>query len=80
MNNKEFFQKYKDILKTQANDGLEILKKLKVDDDNYQKIVVNINNANSIATQLDKEIEAIEKEEENKEDENKAKEPTNVGE
>ena len=79
MNNKEFFQKYKDILKTQANDGLEILKKLKVDDDNYQKIVVNINNANNIATQLDKEIEAIEKEEENKE-ENKAKEPTNVGE
>ena len=76
MNNKEFFQKYKDILKTQANDGLEILKKLKVDDDNYQKIVVNINNANNIATQLDKEIEAIEKEEE----ENKAKEPTNVGE
>lgn len=75
MNNKEFFQKYKDILKTQANDGLEILKKLKVDDDNYQKIVVNINNANNIATQLDKEIEAIEKEEENK-----AKEPTNVGE
>lgn len=79
MNNKEFFQKYKDILKNQANDGLEILKKLKVDDDNYQKIVVNINNANNIATQLDKEIEAIEKEEENKE-ENKAKEPTNVGE
>ena len=76
MNNKEFFQKYKDILKNQANDGLEILKKLKVDDDNYQKIVVNINNANNIATQLDKEIEAIEKEEE----ENKAKEPTNVGE
>lgn len=75
MNNKEFFQKYKDILKNQANDGLEILKKLKVDDDNYQKIVVNINNANNIATQLDKEIEAIEKEEENK-----AKEPTNVGE
>lgn len=75
MNNKEFFQKYKDILKTQANDGLEILKKLKVDDDNYQKIVVNINNANNIATQLDKEIEAIEKE-----NENKAKEPTNVGE
>lgn len=75
MNNKEFFQKYRDILKTQANDGLEILKKLKVDDDNYQKIVVNINNANNIATQLDKEIEAIEKE-----DENKAKEPTNVGE
>ena len=75
MNNKEFFQKYKDILKTQANDGLEILKKLKVDDDNYQKIVVNVNNANNIATQLDKEIEAIEKEEENK-----AKEPTNVGE
>ena len=75
MNNKEFFQKYKDILKTQANDGLEILKKLKVDDDNYQKIVVNINNANNIPTQLDKEIEAIEKEEENK-----AKEPTNVGE
>ena len=75
MNNKEFFQKYKDILKTQANDGLEILKKLKIDDDNYQKIVVNINNANNIATQLDKEIEAIEKEEENK-----AKEPTNVGE
>ena len=74
MNNKEFFQKYKDILKNQANDGLEILKKLKVDDDNYQKIVVNINNANNIATQLDKEIEAIEKEEENK-----AKEPTNVG-
>ena len=79
MNNKEFFHKYKDILKNQANDGLEILKKLKVDDDNYQKIVVNINNANNIATQLDKEIEAIEKEEENKE-ENKAKEPTNVGE
>ena len=79
MNNKEFFQKYKDILKNQANDGLEILKKLKVDDDNYQKIVVNINNANNIATQLDKEIEAIEKEEENKE-ENKVKEPTNVGE
>ena len=77
MNNKEFFQKYKDILKNQANDGLEILKKLKVDDDNYQKIVVNINNANNIATQLDKEIEAIEKEEE---EENKAKEPTNVGE
>ena len=50
MNNKEFFQKYKDILKNQANDGLEILKKLKVDDDNYQKIVVNINNANNIAT------------------------------
>lgn len=75
MNNKEFFQKYKDILKNQANDGLEILKKLKVDDDNYQKIVVNINNANNIATQLDKEIEAIEKEEETK-----AKEPTNVGE
>lgn len=75
MSNKEFFQKYKDILKNQANDGLEILKKLKVDDDNYQKIVVNINNANNIATQLDKEIEAIEKEEENK-----AKEPTNVGE
>ena len=80
MNNKEFFQKYKDILKNQANDGLEILKKLKVDDDNYQKIVVNINNANNIATQLDKEIEAIEKEEENKEEENKAEEPTNVGE
>ena len=75
MNNKEFFQKYKDILKNQANDGLEILKKLKVDDDNYQKIVVNINNANNIATQLDKEIEAIEKEEENK-----TEKPTNVGE
>ena len=56
MNNKEFFQKYKDILKNQANDGLEILKKLKVDDDNYQKIVVNINNANNIGNQLDKKI------------------------
>ena len=59
---------YLDILKKQINEGLEILSGLKISDANYKDVVVNLNNANNIALQLEHDIVELTKSEtENKE-------------
>lgn len=54
--------KYLDILKKQMNEGLEILNGLKISDANYKDVVVNLNNANNIALQLENDIVELTKE------------------
>ena len=54
--------KYLDILKKQMNEGLEILSGLKISDANYKDVVVNLNNANNIALQLENDIVELTKE------------------
>ena len=54
--------KYLDILKKQINEGLEILNGLKISDANYKDVVVNLNNANNIALQLEHDIVELTKE------------------
>lgn len=66
----KFEKEYLSILKTQINEGLEILRGLKISDDNYKDVVVNLNNANNIALQLEHDIAELEKE--NTNDENPA--------
>lgn len=66
-NNMEFDRltfeiKYLDILKKQINEGLEILSGLKISDANYKDVVVNLNNANNIALQLEHDIVELTKE------------------
>lgn len=68
--------KYLEILKKQINEGLNILSTMKISDENYKDVVVNLNNANNIALQLEHDIVELSK----AETENKAEEPTNVGE
>lgn len=60
--NKEFMIRYKEILEKQLNKGLDILSSLNVADENYKDVVVNINNANNIAIQLDAEIKKLDEE------------------
>ena len=48
--------RYLEILKKQINEGLEILSGLKISDENYKDVVVNLNNANNIALQLEHDI------------------------
>lgn len=52
---------YLDILKKQINEGLEILSGLKISDANYKDVVVNLNNANNIALQLEHDIVELSK-------------------
>lgn len=60
--------KYLDILKKQINEGLNILSTMKMSDENYKDVVVNLNNANNIALQLEHDIVELSKPEtENKE-------------
>lgn len=60
--------KYLDILKKQINEGLNILSTMKISDENYKDVVVNLNNANNIALQLEHDIVELSKPEtENKE-------------
>jgi len=51
-------KRYLQILRDQASEGLDILERMTVADKKYQQVVVNINNANNIAFQLENEIEA----------------------
>ncbi len=51
-------KRYLEILRNQAEQGLDILENMTVADKKYQQVVVNINNANNIAFQLENEIEA----------------------
>ena len=53
----ELQERYMNILRNQVEAGLNILEKMSVKDKNYQQVVVNINNANNIAFQLQNEIE-----------------------
>ena len=57
-----FEVRYLDILKKQINEGLEILSGLKISDANYKDVVVNLNNANNIALQLEHDIVELTKE------------------
>lgn len=54
---KELQEKYISILRKQFTEGLIILEKMTVKDKDYQQVVVNINNANNIAFQLEMDIE-----------------------
>lgn len=54
---KELQEKYIRILRKQFTEGLIILEKMTVKDKDYQQVVVNINNANNIAFQLEMDIE-----------------------
>lgn len=58
----EFEKKYLDILLGQLNEGLEILNKTSIGDEKFKDLVVNINNANNIALQLQTDIIELEKE------------------
>lgn len=58
----EFEKKYLDILLGQLNEGLDILNKTSIGDEKFKDIVVNINNANNIALQLQTDIIELEKE------------------
>ena len=62
-----FETKYLEILKRQINEGLELLSNTSIGDASYKELVVNINNANNIALQLDADIKDLTKETENKE-------------
>lgn len=53
----ELQERYRNILISQCEEGLDLLEKLNVKDKSYQMLVVNINNANNIAYQLGVEIE-----------------------
>lgn len=53
--------RYLEILKKQINEGLEILNGLKISDANYKDVVVNLNNANNIALQLEHDIVELSK-------------------
>ena len=48
--------KYLEILKKQINEELNILSTMKISDENYKDVVVNLNNANNIALQLEHDI------------------------
>lgn len=54
--NTEGLIRYKTILLSQVEDGMDILSKLNVASKSYQQVVVNINNANNIIYQLETEI------------------------
>ena len=58
----EFEKKYLGILLGQLNEGLDILTKTSIGDEKFKDIVVNINNANNIALQLQTDIIELEKE------------------
>ena len=58
----EFEKKYLDILLGQLNEGLDILTKTSIGDEKFKDLVVNINNANNIALQLQTDIIELEKE------------------
>ena len=58
----EFETKYLEILKRQINEGLELLSNTSIGDSSYKELVVNINNANNIALQLDNDIKELLKE------------------
>lgn len=51
-----FQTKYIDILRKQRDEGLEFLSKMSIKDKDYERVVVNINNANNISYQLEHEI------------------------
>ena len=57
----EFEKKYLDILLGQLNEGLDILNKTSIGDEKFKDLVVNINNANNIALQLQTDIIELEK-------------------
>lgn len=59
----ELQEKYVKILKKQFEEGLNILEKISVKNKHYQQIVVNMNNANNIAYQLELDIEKQKKDE-----------------
>lgn len=58
----EFEKKYLDILLGRLNEGLDILNKTSIGDEKFKDLVVNINNANNIALQLQTDIIELEKE------------------
>lgn len=58
----QFEKTYLTILKNQMSEGLEILKDMKISDDKYKDVVVNLNNANNIALQLAADILELTKE------------------
>lgn len=62
-----FETKYLEILKKQINEGLELLSNTSIGDSSYKDLVVNINNANNIALQLDADIKELTKETTNEE-------------
>jgi len=57
----KFEKEYLAILKNQITEGLNILKVMKINDDKYKDVVVNLNNANNIALQLEHDIAELEK-------------------
>ena len=57
----QFEKTYLAILREQISEGLIILKKLSIDNDKYKDVVVNLNNANNIALQLEHDIEELTK-------------------
>ena len=57
-----FERTYLAILREQISEGLIILKKLSIADDKYKDVVVNLNNANNIALQLEHDIMELTKE------------------
>lgn len=62
-----FETKYLEILKRQINEGLELLSNTSIGDASYKELVVNINNTNNIALQLDADIKDLTKETTNEE-------------
>ena len=62
-----FETNYLQILKRQINEGLELLSNTSIGDASYKDLVVNINNANNIALQLDADIKELTEETTNKE-------------
>lgn len=64
--NIELQKRYANILRKHVEDGLSILENTSVKNENFQRIVVNINNANNIVFQLENEIMKQEQDEINK--------------
>lgn len=60
----EFKKNYLKILKKQMTEGLVELSRMKITDDKFKEVVINLNNCNNIALQLNadltKENDAVE--------------------
>lgn len=52
----EFKKKYLKVLKKQMTEGLVELSRMKITDDKFKEVVINLNNCNNIALQLNADL------------------------
>lgn len=52
----EFKKKYLKVLKKQMTEGVVELSRMKITDDKFKEVVINLNNCNNIALQLNADL------------------------